>query len=647
MPRVVQIKPASPGFRAVLNQAARMGQGRDRTIAHVAPGELTIPRALQTPTVMAALKAAAEAKGVALERFFVGSKENRRNPVTGMRQFDDGDMGGDSGSAALGGDTGSGGPDLSGGGDMSYSGGLDVSSPDAVSVDGTVDNSGAGIAGAGSADESGGSGGFIGDTSGQYIDNTGATSGPAPGESTIFGDANHPAGGLGIGGADAQGGAIDNGRGGPAFGPGQQPNTSGTGGLGTPGSGVPQLSGGTVSNPISGAGERAGVGTPPLTGSTTDSFSSAMMRDQEQRQASSEAASPALTVGSPNVSGTSVQNQGVTGGAQVSTGDTPALVNVDNPAATTPESRIDNTASALGLAGGGGATGASMTGATGGAAGKSAAASGNLPFGLQFNEKTGTLMVPDLAGRMLDSGIKVSQQDMQNKDLMQAFATYGLNGWFGGLGKTVADPAGSLMTQAQTPSWGPLFQAIVGNIVAGGNKALLGAAMPVAGMSNLVNMLGSIGKTYSNPNATLGDYAKNAALAGLPGGDLIGKLVGSGGDVGKTLSGLLSDPLGAWAYTGPPVAGDVNALGGGGLTDNSAPAARTLLAGGGGTGGGGTGAGGGSTGGTGGTGGGTGGGGGSTGPGGPPTYYPVYGVDGQIVGWSTRPSTPPGLAEAA
>ncbi len=60
-----------------------LGRGGDSEIAHVTPGEIVLPQALQTPEVMAALQAAAAHAGADLGRFQVGNPASRVNPATG------------------------------------------------------------------------------------------------------------------------------------------------------------------------------------------------------------------------------------------------------------------------------------------------------------------------------------------------------------------------------------------------------------------------------------------------------------------------------------------------------------------------------------------------------------------------------------
>ncbi len=67
---------------------AAQGRGNDTEVAHVAPGEIVLPKALQTPEVMAALGKVAAARGVPLARLRVGDARNSINPKTGAPEFD-------------------------------------------------------------------------------------------------------------------------------------------------------------------------------------------------------------------------------------------------------------------------------------------------------------------------------------------------------------------------------------------------------------------------------------------------------------------------------------------------------------------------------------------------------------------------------
>ena len=65
---------------------ALQGRGPDTEVAHVAPGEVVIPRALQTPELMQLVSEAAAARGVDPREFIVASGETSINPSTGMEE---------------------------------------------------------------------------------------------------------------------------------------------------------------------------------------------------------------------------------------------------------------------------------------------------------------------------------------------------------------------------------------------------------------------------------------------------------------------------------------------------------------------------------------------------------------------------------
>jgi len=68
---------------------ALQGRGGDTRLAHVTPGEVVIPERLQTPELLAALHAAAQAQGIDPGRLIVGSRRNSINPKTGQAEFYD------------------------------------------------------------------------------------------------------------------------------------------------------------------------------------------------------------------------------------------------------------------------------------------------------------------------------------------------------------------------------------------------------------------------------------------------------------------------------------------------------------------------------------------------------------------------------
>ena len=66
---------------------ALQGRRGDTKVAHVTPGEVVIPRRLQTPHVLAALRAAAQEAGLDPSRLVVGNGRNSINPNTGQAEF--------------------------------------------------------------------------------------------------------------------------------------------------------------------------------------------------------------------------------------------------------------------------------------------------------------------------------------------------------------------------------------------------------------------------------------------------------------------------------------------------------------------------------------------------------------------------------
>ena len=73
--------------RRQARELAAQGRGEDTEVAHVALGELVIPRALQSPEVLDALQRAAAAHNIPLEMLSVGSFMNSVNPKTGAPEF--------------------------------------------------------------------------------------------------------------------------------------------------------------------------------------------------------------------------------------------------------------------------------------------------------------------------------------------------------------------------------------------------------------------------------------------------------------------------------------------------------------------------------------------------------------------------------
>jgi hypothetical protein len=66
---------------------ALQGRNGDTEVAHVTPGEIVLPEALQTPAVLRALREATSASHIPLEQLRVGSPLNSINPRTSQPEF--------------------------------------------------------------------------------------------------------------------------------------------------------------------------------------------------------------------------------------------------------------------------------------------------------------------------------------------------------------------------------------------------------------------------------------------------------------------------------------------------------------------------------------------------------------------------------
>lgn len=71
----------------VLQQAAGQGRGGDTMIAHLTPGEKTVPPEIQTPKVLATLNRAYKDKGVSPQQFTAGTPQSSQNPKTGLPEY--------------------------------------------------------------------------------------------------------------------------------------------------------------------------------------------------------------------------------------------------------------------------------------------------------------------------------------------------------------------------------------------------------------------------------------------------------------------------------------------------------------------------------------------------------------------------------
>lgn len=68
-------------------EMAQMGRFGDSVVAHLAPGEITIPPEIQTPQLMRAIMQAFHNVGVSPAQFTVGTPQNSHNPATGAPEF--------------------------------------------------------------------------------------------------------------------------------------------------------------------------------------------------------------------------------------------------------------------------------------------------------------------------------------------------------------------------------------------------------------------------------------------------------------------------------------------------------------------------------------------------------------------------------
>ena len=81
--------PQAPGAGLHMNTAetAAMGRFGDSIMAHLTPGEITIPIQLQSPAVLKAIREEFKKVGVDPSKFVAGSPTGSRNPQTGAQEF--------------------------------------------------------------------------------------------------------------------------------------------------------------------------------------------------------------------------------------------------------------------------------------------------------------------------------------------------------------------------------------------------------------------------------------------------------------------------------------------------------------------------------------------------------------------------------
>lgn len=76
-----------PKIQALLQQIAGMGRGGDTLLAHLTPGEMTVPKEVQTPKLMKELNNAYVKAGVHPLQFTAGSPQSSINPATGLHEY--------------------------------------------------------------------------------------------------------------------------------------------------------------------------------------------------------------------------------------------------------------------------------------------------------------------------------------------------------------------------------------------------------------------------------------------------------------------------------------------------------------------------------------------------------------------------------
>lgn len=71
----------------IMQNAAQQGRGGDTMLAHLTPGEKTVPPEVQTPKVLATLNKAYKEKGVQPQQFTAGTQQSSHNPSTGLPEY--------------------------------------------------------------------------------------------------------------------------------------------------------------------------------------------------------------------------------------------------------------------------------------------------------------------------------------------------------------------------------------------------------------------------------------------------------------------------------------------------------------------------------------------------------------------------------
>lgn len=104
VPAMPTVSPAAQGpqdaARLFGGSLAQKGRNGDNAVAHVQTGEIVIPLAAQSPALMGALAQVFTQNGLDIRQFVVGSQHAKKNPHTGLHEFNSGMMTGDAGLAS-------------------------------------------------------------------------------------------------------------------------------------------------------------------------------------------------------------------------------------------------------------------------------------------------------------------------------------------------------------------------------------------------------------------------------------------------------------------------------------------------------------------------------------------------------------------
>ena len=79
--------PGAPPAGLNVAEAAKLGRNGDTLVAHLTPGEIEVPKEVQTPKVLASLRQAFHKAGVNENQFTAGSPQSSHNPQTGLPEY--------------------------------------------------------------------------------------------------------------------------------------------------------------------------------------------------------------------------------------------------------------------------------------------------------------------------------------------------------------------------------------------------------------------------------------------------------------------------------------------------------------------------------------------------------------------------------